>query len=99
MNLAIASPAASGQVYNLGSLFLTWQEIGKMIVRLTGSTSGIQLIPSDRWKGPAFLNEIWDLSWDKAERELARLSGFIPLKKILGTGSYVFSRVGVSVEA
>ncbi len=30
---------------------------------------------------------------------IARLSGFIPLKKILGTGSYVFSRVGVSVEA
>ncbi len=41
-----------------------------MIVRLTGSTSGIQLIPSDRWKEPAFLNEIWDLNWDKVEREL-----------------------------
>jgi len=70
MTSAIANPAASGQIYNLGSLFLTWEEIGKMIGRLTGSTSGIQLIPSDWWQGPAFLNEVWDLSWDKAEREL-----------------------------
>jgi nucleoside-diphosphate-sugar epimerase len=70
MASAISNPAASGQVYNVGSLFLTWEEIGKMIVRLTGSTSGIQLIPPDRWEGPAFLNEVWDLSWDKAERDL-----------------------------
>jgi nucleoside-diphosphate-sugar epimerase len=70
MTSAIANPAASGQVYNVGSLFLTWEEIGKMIVRLTDSNSAIQLIPSDRWKGPAFLNEVWDLNWDKAEGEL-----------------------------
>lgn len=70
MTSAIANPAASGQVYNVGSLFLTWEEIGKMIVRLTDSNSAIQLIPSDRWQGPAFLNEVWDLNWDKAEGEL-----------------------------
>ena len=66
----IATPAASGQVYNVGSLFLTWEEIGAMIVNLTQSNSGIRLVPSDQWKGPAFLNETWDLSWDKAKREL-----------------------------
>lgn len=70
INSAIANPAASGQVYNVGSLFLTWEEIGAMIVRLTKSTSAIHFIPSDQWLGPAFLNEVWDLSWDKAEREL-----------------------------
>lgn len=67
---AIATPAASGQVYNVGSLFLTWEEIGSMILGLTQSKSTIQFIPSDQWKGPAFLNEVWDLSWDKARREL-----------------------------
>jgi hypothetical protein len=41
-----------------------------MIVRLTNSTSATHFIPSDQWQGPAFLNEVWDLSWDKAEREL-----------------------------
>ena len=70
INSAIAKPAASGQIYNVGSLFLTWEEIGTMIVRLTNSTSATHFIPSDQWQGPAFLNEVWDLSWDKAEREL-----------------------------
>lgn len=68
---AIARSTASGQIYNLGSLFLTWEEIGSMIVDLTHSNSIMRLIPSDRWKGPAFLNEVWDLSWDKAKHELA----------------------------
>jgi nucleoside-diphosphate-sugar epimerase len=68
--LAIEKPTASGEIYNVGSLFLTWEEIGEMILRLTRSSSALRFIPSDQWKGPAFLNEVWDLSWDKAKREL-----------------------------
>jgi UDP-glucose 4-epimerase len=71
---AITKPAPSGQVYNVGSLLLTWEEIGAMIVRLTQSNSAIQLIPSNEWQGPAFLNEVWDLSWEKAEKDF----GFKP---------------------
>ena len=71
---AITKPAPSGQVYNVGSLLLTWEEVGRMIVDLTHSNSTIQLVPSDQWKGPAFLNEVWDLSWEKAEKDL----GFKP---------------------
>jgi nucleoside-diphosphate-sugar epimerase len=67
---AIEKPAASGKIYNVGSLFLTWEEIGEMILRLTRSSSALKFIPSDQWKGPAFLNEVWDLSWDKAKHEL-----------------------------
>jgi nucleoside-diphosphate-sugar epimerase len=67
---AIARSTGSGQIYNLGSLFLTWEEIGLMIVDLTHSNSIIRLVPSDQWKGPAFLNEVWDLSWDKARHDL-----------------------------
>ena len=70
MIAAITNPAASGQIYNLGSLFLTWEEIGKKILELTESTSVIQLIPSEQWQGPAFLNEVWDLSWDKVAHDL-----------------------------
>jgi len=70
MNSVISKPEAAGQVYNVGSIFLTWEEIGTMIAQLTQSSSTIYLVPSDEWKGPAFLNEIWDLSWNKAEREL-----------------------------
>jgi nucleoside-diphosphate-sugar epimerase len=71
---AMTTPAASGQIYNLGSLFLTWEEIGAMIVNLTHSKSSVQPLPSDQWRGPDFLNEVWDLSWEKAEKDL----GFEP---------------------
>jgi nucleoside-diphosphate-sugar epimerase len=74
MMSAITQPAAVGQVYNLGSLFLTWEEIGEMIRTLTHSSSALRLIPPDQWQGPAFLNEVWDLNWDKAQRDL----GFKP---------------------
>lgn len=72
---AITKPGPPGQVYNVGSLLLTWEEIGRMIVDLAHSNSMIQLMPSDQWKGPAFLNEVWDLSWEKAEKDL----GFKPV--------------------
>jgi nucleoside-diphosphate-sugar epimerase len=72
--LAASKPAASGHIYNLGSLFLTWEEIVKVIIQITGSNSPIRFVPSDTWQGPAFLNEIWDLDWSKAENEL----GFRP---------------------
>jgi UDP-glucose 4-epimerase len=75
MDLVLTKQGTSGQVYNVGSLFLTWEEIGGMIIRLTNSKSSIELIPSDQWKGPAFLNEVWDLSWDKTERELGYTLG------------------------
>ncbi|BCV21836.1 NAD-dependent epimerase/dehydratase family protein [Moorella sp. Hama-1] len=68
--LVLARENASGQVYNLGSLYLTWEEIVSKIIELTGSAGIMQLIPQDEWTGPAFLKEVWDLSWEKASREL-----------------------------
>ncbi len=72
--LAVSRPAATGQTYNLGSLFLTWAEIVSIIVRLTDSRSPIRYVKSEEWSGPRFLNEEWDLSWSKAKIEL----GFEP---------------------
>jgi hypothetical protein len=72
--LTASLPAASGQTYNLGSIFLTWEEIVNIIIRLTDSNSSIRFIPSEQWQGLAFLNEIWDLDWRKATTEL----GFRP---------------------
>lgn len=66
----LANPSAGEKTYNLGSLFLTWEEIGETILKLTHSASAINFIPSEKWQGPAFLNEVWDLSWEKAEREI-----------------------------
>jgi UDP-glucose 4-epimerase len=68
--LSASKPAAAGQVYNLGSLFLSWKEIADIIIGLTDSTSAIKLISSGKWRGAAFLNETWDLDWNKAKQEL-----------------------------
>jgi nucleoside-diphosphate-sugar epimerase len=70
VKMAMANPVASGQIYNLGSFFLTWQEIAARVIALAGSKSNLQFIPSEQWEGPAFLNEVWDLSWEKAEKNL-----------------------------
>ncbi len=74
ITLAASRPVASGQIYNLGSFFLTWEEIVKIIVHLTNSNSPVQFIPSEQWRGPTFLSEVWDLDWSKATTEL----GFRP---------------------
>jgi len=72
--LTASRPVASGQIYNLGSFFLTWEEIVKIVVHLTNSLSPIRFIPPHEWRGPAFLTEVWDLDWSKATAEL----GFAP---------------------
>lgn len=75
VELAATRPHASGTVYNVGSLYLSWLEIIQVIIDLTGSKSPLQLTPSAEWTGPAFLNETWQLSWSKINREL----GYRPL--------------------
>jgi UDP-glucose 4-epimerase len=70
MRQIMGSSAAAGQLYNVGSVFLTWEKIAAMIIELTSSSSTLQFIFSDAWRGPSFLNEIWDLSWDKAANTL-----------------------------
>jgi nucleoside-diphosphate-sugar epimerase len=70
ISLMIGKPEAAGQTFNAASMFLTWEEIGRMIIEITGSSSEVRLEASDTWTGPAFLNEAWDLSWDKASRML-----------------------------
>ena len=72
--LAASKPAAAGRIYNVGSLFLSWKEIGDIIIGLTGSSSVIKLISSEQWRGAAFLNEIWDLDWGgQARRSVTHL--------------------------
>ncbi len=47
VKLAMANPAASGQTYNLGTFFLTWEEIATRVIALAGSKSNLQFIPSE----------------------------------------------------
>ncbi|WP_371369764.1 NAD-dependent epimerase/dehydratase family protein [Sporomusa rhizae] len=70
IELAATRQEAAGNIYNIASLFLSWEEIGQTIIKLANSTSSLQLLDTKDWNGPAFLNEIWDLSCDKAAKDL-----------------------------
>jgi UDP-glucose 4-epimerase len=76
--LAASKSVAAGQTYNVGSFLFGWEEIIKIIVQITRSNSAIRFVAPEEWHGPAFLNEVWDLDWSKATKEL----GFRPTASV-----------------
>jgi UDP-glucose 4-epimerase len=71
MLLALQKKEAFGEIFNLSTLFLTWEEVARIIIEVTHSSSPLEVIPAKEWKGPAFLADAWELSTGKAERLLA----------------------------
>jgi UDP-glucose 4-epimerase len=68
--LALQKQEAFGEIFNLSTLFLTWEEVARIIIEVTQSSSPLEVIPAKEWKGPAFLADPWELSTGKAERLL-----------------------------
>jgi len=66
--LAIQKQKTFGEIFNLSTLFLSWEEVARIIIEVTDSSSPLEVIPAGEWKGPTFLADIWELSTDKAER-------------------------------
>jgi len=71
--LSFLNQKSFGQVFNLSSLFLTWEEIANIIVEEVGSGK-VKIISQEDWKGSSFLTDEWNLSSQKAES----LLGFRP---------------------
>jgi UDP-glucose 4-epimerase len=69
--LAIQKQEVFGEIFNLSTLFLTWEEVARIIIDVTHSSSPLEVIPAKEWKGPAFLADVWELSTGKAERLFA----------------------------
>jgi UDP-glucose 4-epimerase len=69
--LALQKQEVFGEIFNLSTLFLTWEEIARIIIEVTHSSSPLEVIPAKEWKGPAFLADTWELSTGKAERLFA----------------------------
>ena len=77
--LAIQKQEVFGEIFNLSTLFLTWEEIARIIIEVTHSSSPLEVIPAKEWKGPPFLADAWELSTGKAERLFAYRSMLSPL--------------------
>jgi len=77
--LAASREESVGNVFNLATLYLEWKEIAGIVLRITDSSSRLDVVPSAAWDGAAFLADPWDLSTAKAERLLGFRSLFDPL--------------------
>jgi UDP-glucose 4-epimerase len=69
--LALQKPKTFGEIFNLSTLFLGWQEVARIIIEVTDSSSPLEVIPAKEWKGAPFLADAWELSTGKAERVFA----------------------------
>ncbi|MBI5166135.1 MAG: hypothetical protein HY998_00150 [candidate division NC10 bacterium] len=69
LDLSYFNPKAYGETFNLSTVYVTWEEIARMVVEVTGSSSEIKVIPREEWKGSAFLADPWALD-DHRAREI-----------------------------
>ena len=69
--MALQKPETFGEIFNLSTLFLSWEEVVRMIIEVTHSSSLLKVIPAREWKGAQFLADTWELSTAKAERIFA----------------------------
>ncbi len=70
VELAMARAAPGCRVYNLGSIFVTWEEVARVVLGFTGNRAPLQVVEQGAWDGPAFLTDTWQLGTRKAENEL-----------------------------
>jgi UDP-glucose 4-epimerase len=83
-NLAAATilsrPEPGGRVFNLASAYVSWEEIARMVVEVTRSTSRVEVIPAGEWTGAAFLADQWELD----DRRIKSRLGFVPTRDPAG---------------
>jgi UDP-glucose 4-epimerase len=80
VELVLLNPGSFGQVFNLASAYVTWEEIARMAVEITGSSAGVQVVPQADWTGAAFLADRWDLD----DRRIRERLGFKPTRDPAG---------------
>lgn len=68
--LGILQAAPKGEMFNLGTVYLTWEDLGKIIVAQANPAAKVVGVPKEEWKGSSFLVEDWNFSTAKAERML-----------------------------
>lgn len=80
-NLAVETilrtPAPGGRVFNLASAYVSWEDVARMVVDVTGGRGGIDVVPRDAWTGAAFLADRWELD----DRRIRAQLGFRPCRE------------------
>jgi len=68
--LATLNEKAYGEVFNLASFYISWEELISLIVKLSGSKSKMEYVTPEKWAGPGFLTGQWDLNTQKVKQLL-----------------------------
>jgi UDP-glucose 4-epimerase len=66
--LAMGRQESVGQIFNLATVYLEWKEIARMVIEVAVSSSSLEVVPAQEWKGAQFLADSWELSTSKSER-------------------------------
>jgi UDP-glucose 4-epimerase len=80
VDLILLNPGSFGQVFNLSSLYVTWEEVARMAVDVTGSPAGVEVVPPTEWKGAVFLADRWEMD----DRRIRETLGFKPTRDPAG---------------
>ena len=78
--MALLNRAALGQVFNLASAYVTWEEVADMVLGAVGSAAGVATVPVAEWPGAAFLADPWELD----DRRIREAIGFKPARDPAG---------------
>lgn len=65
---------AMGETFNLSSFYITWEDVARIIVDVTGS-GRVEAVSQSDWKGSSFIADEWDLT----SKKLGDFLGFSPL--------------------
>jgi UDP-glucose 4-epimerase len=95
-NLAVETilqrPAPAGRVFNLASAYVTWEDVARMVMEVTGGRGGIEVVPRDAWAGAAFLADPWKLD----DRRIREQLGFKPCREPSGVRDALRQAIGAT---
>ncbi len=80
VELILRNPASFGHIFNLASAYVTWEEVARMVVEVTGSSGRVEVVPQTEWTGAAFLADRWELD----DRKIRESLGFKPARDATG---------------
>ena len=68
--LALFSSDIKGELFNAASIYLTREDVARLITDLVNPDAQVVAIDAAQWKGSAFLTDDWPLSMEKARKML-----------------------------
>lgn len=88
----LSSPGSGSNVFNLASAYVTWHDVARMIVEVTGGRGGIEVVPRENWTGAAFLADRWELD----DRRIRAALDFAPRRDESGVRAALRQAIGAT---